>query len=285
MKKIIKLLSISFIVLLSSGCARDSMEDITIYTSVYPIEYIANILYGNYADIYSMYPSDVNPYEYKLTNKQIKNYSDSDLIIYNGLDIEKDYVVKMLNTNKKLKIIDSTAKIEYDSSMDEIWINPSNMITIAQNTRNGLKEYINSTIIEDEIDSNYEKLKLDLSTIDAALKETVQNSSNKTIIVDSDDLKVLSKYGLDIISIDENTMTDKALADAKNLLNNKKVNYIFIKKGDKETQTMKSLKDTYSVNYLEIDTLNNISLENKKNEKDYITIMNENIDKLKEELY
>lgn len=286
MKKLIKFLSILTIITILCGCTnKDTMEDISVYTSLYPIEFISKTLYGNHADIISFYPADVNPYEYKLTNKQVKDYSKSDLIIYNGLDKEKDYIVDMINKNKNLKIIDSTAKIEYTNSMDEIWINPSNMLTIAQNIRNGLKEYINSSYLEKEIDKNYEELKLKLSTIDADLKETVNNAKNNNIIVASDDLKVLSKYGLNIISVDEESMTDKNLADAKNLILNKTVEYIFVKKGYTETETLKSLKNTYNINYLEIDTLNNISTIDKNDNKDYITIMNENIDNLKEELY
>ena len=286
MKKITKIFSLFMMVLLISGCTtKDSMENITIYTSIYPIEYVTNILYGDYSKVVSMYPSDVNPYNYKLTEKQINNYSNSDLVIYNGIDKEKDYVVKMLNKNKRLKIIDATAKIEFTNSIDEIWINPSNMITIAQNTRNGLKEYINSSYLQDKIDENYEKLKLDFSTIDANLKETVENAKDVNIVVADDDLLILSKYGLEITSIDEDTMTDKELADAKSLFNKKTTSYIFVKKNYKETNTMKELKDKYDIKYLEIDTLNNISSDDKLNNKDYITIMNENIDNLKEELY
>lgn len=286
MKKLSKIFSLLLIIILLSGCnTKDSMENITIYTSIYPIEYVTNTLYGEYANVVSMYPSDVNPYEYKLTQKQINNYSNSDLVVYNGLGDETNYVVKMLNKNKRLKIIDSTAKIEFTNGLDEIWINPSNMITIAQNTRNGLKEYISSSYLQDIIEENYEKLKLDFSTIDAQLKETVENAKNVNIIVADDDLTILSKYGLNIISIDEDTMTDKELADARNLLNKDSVNHIFVKKGYKETQTMKDLKEKYNAKYLEIDTLNNLSADNKTNNKDYITIMNENIDNLKEELY
>lgn len=286
MKKIIKILMMFISIFLFTGCVnKDSMEDITIYTSIYPIEYVTNVLYGKYADISSIYPSNVDPYNYKLTLKQINNYSKADLVIYNGLDNEKDYIVKMLNNNKNLKIIDSTAKIEYTNSMDELWINPSNMITIAQNTRNGLKEYITGNYLKEEINKNYDKLKLELSTIDANLKETVENAKDVNIVVANDDLLVLSKYGLNIISIDENTLTDKELADAKSLFNNKTVSYIFVKKGYTESKTMKDLKDSYSIKYLEIDTLNNLSADDKTNNKDYITIMNENIDKLKEELY
>ena len=284
MKKIIKLFCFLFIILLC-GCTKDSMEDITIYTSIYPIEYITDSLYGKHSEIINMYPSDIDPYEYKFTNKQIKNYSDSDLIVYNGLGEETDYIAEMLNKNKKLKIIDSTAKIEYTNSVDELWINPSNMITIAQNIRNGLQEYIDSNYLQDEINENYENLKLDFSTLDANLKEMVANAKNTTIIVNDDDLNVLSKYGLNIISIDEDTITDKSLADAKNLFRNKTAKHIFVKKGYKETETMKDLKEKYNIEYIEIDTLNNISLEDKNNNKNYITIMNKNIDNLKEELY
>lgn len=286
MKRIIKIFSFLAISLLLSGCAtKDSMENINIYTSIYPIEYVTNVLYGDYANIISMYPNNVNPYEYKLTDKQINNYSNADLIVYNGLDKETDYVVKMLNNNKRLKIIDSTAKIEYENGLDEIWINPSNMITIAQNTRNGLKEYINSNYLQGEIETNYEKLKLEFSTLDANLKETVENAKDINIIVADDDLNVLSKYGLNIVSIDEDNLTDKELADAKNLLSKKTVSYIFVKKDYKETKTMKDLKDTYGIEYLKIDTLNNLSDENKDNNKDYISVMNDNIDNLKKELY
>lgn len=286
MKKIIKFLGVITSILLLSGCLnKDSMEDIDIYTSLYPIEYVTNSLYGEYANVSSMYPGDVNPYEYKLTNKQINNFSKADLIIYNGLDVEKDYIVKMLNKNKRLKIIDSTAKIEYTNEIDEIWINPSNMITIAQNVRNGLKEYINSSYLQNIIDTNYDELKLKLSTVDANLKETVENAKYKTLVVADDDLKVLSKYGLNIISLDEDSITDKAIVDTKNLLNSDEVDYIFIKKGSEETQTIKDLKDNYGAKYLEIDTLNSITEKDKNDNKDYISVMYANIDNLKEELY
>ena len=285
MKKIIKFLSFVLIITLFTGCSHDSMEDITIYTSVYPIEYITNILYGTHSKISSIYPSDIDPYTYKLTKKQIKNYSSSDLVIYNGLDKEKNYIVDMLNENGSLKIIDATAKIESTNGMDEIWINPSNMITIAQNIRNGLKEYINSTILTDEIDEKYEKLKLELSTLDASLKETAQNATYTTILVADDDFNILEKYGLNIVSIDPDTITDKELADAKELLNSGDVEYIFVKKGYKETDIMKDLKDNYKAEYLEIDTLNNLSADDKTNNKNYITIMNKNIEALKKELY
>lgn len=287
MKKFIKLFSLISIIFILTGCInKDSMEDITIYTSVYPIEYVTEKLYGEHANVVSFYPSESNPYEYKLTKKQIKDYSSSNLIVYNGLGKEKDYIVEMINNNKNLKIIDATARIEYQNSMDEIWINPSSLLTIAQNVKNGFKEYITSTYLQNEIDNNYDNLKLEISTIDAEMKEMVANADNKTIVVSSNDLTFLSKYGFNVISLDDSTVTDKIISDTKKLINSKQISYIYMKSNEEENNTIKSIKQSYpSVELLKLNTLSNITAQDKANKKDYITIMYENIDNLKKELY
>lgn len=282
---------ISFIVLLLglfllTGCSTDSMENITIYTSVYPIEYVTNELYGNYSTIYNMYPQGINPYDYKLTNKQIKDYGNSDLVIYNGLGKEKDYIVTMVNDNKKLKIIDSTNRIEYTYSEDEVWINPSNVLMIARNIKEGLKEYVISENIDKKIDDNYETLKINISNLDVELKEMAENASNKDIIVQNNELTFLSKYGLNIISLDEETITDKIYNDASNLASGDDIKYVFLLSGQEANEyTNKLIEENSDLEIVYIDPINNISTEDKNNGKDYITIMSDNIDKLKQELY
>ena len=71
----------------------------------------------------------------------------------------------MINNNKRLRIIDSTSNIEYTYGLDEIWINPSNVLMMAQNIKEGLKEYVNSTLLSDEIDKNYEDIKVKVKSL------------------------------------------------------------------------------------------------------------------------
>ena len=53
MKKIVIFLIVLFSL---TGCLkRDTMEGIDIYTTVYPLEYITNRLYGNNSNIKSIY--------------------------------------------------------------------------------------------------------------------------------------------------------------------------------------------------------------------------------------
>ena len=284
-KKIIFIILLLGIFLLS-GCTTDSMENINIYTSIYPIEYVSNELYGNYATIYNMYPQGINPYDYKLTNKQIKDYGNSDLVIYNGLGKEKDYIVTMVNNNKKLKIIDSTNRIEVKYSQDEVWINPSNILMVARNVKEGLKEYVISENLDKKIDDNYEALKINISNLDVELKEMAENASNKDIIVQDNELTFLSKYGLNITSLDDKTISDKIYNDANNLIDSGNIKYIYMFVGEEENSFTKALREAHSdIEIQYIDPINNISTEDKNAGKDYISIMNDNIDKLKQELY
>ena len=286
MKKILMTLGLVITTFILTGCKSDSMEGIDIYTSVYPIEYVAKELYGNYSTIYNMYPQGIKPYDYKFTDKQITDFADSDLVIYNGIDNEKDLVVKMLNKNKGLKIIDATNKIEYKDNMDELWINPSNILMIAQNIKDGLQEYVTSKTIDKEIETNYEKLKLSLSSIDAELKEIAENSDNKTILVSNNQFSFLSKYGFNIISLDDDTFTESFYISAVDLINNGTIEYIFmVKDEEKNNNISKLFEECPDLKEAYIDTLNNITTNDKNEGKNYLTIMNDNIDKLKKELY
>jgi zinc transport system substrate-binding protein len=287
MKKIFISVGLLITGLFLTGCSTiNNMENITIYTSSYPIEFVTKELYGEHSKIYNMYPQGIDSNEYKLTDKQISDYAASDLVIYNGLSNEQKYIVKMINKNNKLKIIDATSKIEYTTDTDEIWINPSNLLKISKNIKDGLNEYITSTIISEEINDNYEKLKVEISTIDAEMKEMVENSNEKVIVVSTDKLSFLTKYGLTVYSLDDNSVNDKVISDAKKAISGGTVKYLYTIKGMENTETVKKfLEDNSSLTVVEIDPLYNISTEDKNDGKNYISIMNENIDKFKQELY
>lgn len=291
MKKRIKMLLLFILIIISTGCdnviiGNDTMENINIYTSIYPIEYATKRIYGNYAKVNNMYPAGTNPYKYNFTDKQIENFSSSGLVIYNGLTDERNKVVDMLNKNRNLKIIDATARIEYSHDIDEIWMNPSNILTISQNIKTGLKEYITSKYLKDAIDKNYEELKLELSRLDADIKDDIENANYKEIVAASDSIKILEKYGLKVRSLDSKSINDKEYDEIKKLINNESIKYIYTSSITKESKYFKELKETYpNIEIIELNTLNNISDDDKKNNKDYLTIMNENRDKLKKELY
>lgn len=284
MKRIILILCL---MLLMTGCIKkDSLDGITIYTTVYPIEYIIGELYGEHSTIESIYPDQINIQEYQLTNKQIKDYSKASMYVFNGLSKEKEYVTDMFKHNKQLMIIDSTSTMEFSYSTEELWLDPSNFLMMTLNIKNGLTEYIENHYLKNEIQANYEKLKVRISNIDAKLKLLSENSTNSTIIVDNNLFKFLEKYGFNVISLEEGiTLTDKVLSDATTAIENKEVNYIFTTSKEKLNPTVTKLIDTYKIELLELYTLDNLTDLQRENKDDYLSLLNENIEQLKNELY
>ena len=225
------------------GCfKRDSFENIDIYTTAYPMEYITNFLYGEHSTVHSIYPNGVNISTYKLTDKQVDDYSKSSLFIFNGLSKEKDYVVPMVKKNKNLKIIDTSLTMEYEHSIEELWLNPSNFLMLTQNIRNGLKEYISNHYLKNDINDKYDELKIKISEIDAELKLMAESSDNKTIVVASDIFNFLEKYNFNVISLEENdSLTEKKIMNVQNMIYTGDIDYIFLPDNMEETNTVKMI--------------------------------------------
>lgn len=290
MKKALKysllLIITIFITFTTSGCTDDNMDNIDIYVTNYANEYITKELYGEHATVTSIYPDGIDINKYKVSKKQKEIYSKSDLFIYNGLiEKERDMAVDLLSLNPELKIIDSSDVLETDYSPEELWLNPSSLLMMAQNIRIGLEEYATSKYLIDDIDEQYEKLKITLSELDANYRITVENTTNKNIVVDNSALKYLEKFGLKVYCIDGDA-TDKTISDVEELIENKEINYIYSFKNDTLSDNAKKILEDYpDIKNQQLHRLDNISDTERSEKKDYEQIITENLELLKQELY
>ena len=283
MKKIKYLLLITLFCL--TGCFKsNSMDDISIATSIYPIEYVVNVLYGEHSTVTSIYPHDSNILDFKITKVLLKDYSSNDLFIFNGLTEEKDYVKSMKNYNKKLMIIDATSNIIYDHAIEELWLDPNNLLTIANNIKNGFEEYIDSKYLTNQIEENYKNLKIELTNLDGKFYSSVKNAKYKKIVVTNNSFKFLSKYGLEVISLDKETVTQKDFMNAKEAINDGECKYIFTKYKEKIEDKVSELISETGASTLEFYTMTNLDeLDIEKN--NYMYLMNTNLENLRIELY
>ena len=280
------------IILITPGCSitKDLMEDITIYTTIYPIKYLLDSLYGDNATINSIYPSGVDTNDYELSDKKLEEYSKTDLFVFNSLDKDRDYAVKMINKNKNLKVIDVSLGITYVDDITELWLNPYNYLMMAQNTKDGLLEYIDNPYLISNtdgtgIENKYEELKYNLSRLDADYKEDINLATYKTIVVDDDMFKFLEKYNLRVISLEDNdNLTDSTINEVKKLVNNGTIKYIYSSK-DETNDVCKNIINNYGIDLVTLNTMETIDGGITNSNENYITIMNNNLDLLNKELY
>ena len=282
-----KILFISIICLiLATGCLKkDSFDNIVVYTTAYPFRYVTEKLYGEHSEVLSIYPANTNIETYNLTDKQIEIYSKkAKLYIFNGLNKEKDYVIPMVKQNKNLKIINATLTMDYDNSENDLWLSPANLLMISQNIRNGLNEYISNYYLKEEINNNYEELKINLSNLDAKLRLISTNADNNKLVVSSDIFKFLEKYNFELYVVNKDS-DKKVIEDAKALVKNKEISYVFLLKNEEISQEMASLISNTDIKVVYLHPLANLTEDEEKNKNDYFTIMSENIELIKEEVY
>lgn len=284
--RIIKSLCILLLVgLLLTGCLKkDSMDDIDIIVTTYPIKYLVENIYGFNSKVSSIYPTDVDTDTYSLSKKQIKKYSSNDVFVYNGLTDEKTYAASLLNSNEYIKIIDVSKGITFKYNEEELWLSPSNYLMLAQNIKESLLGYTNATILKQEIEKYYDELKLNISMIDANLKVIAENSNNTTIIVGNDLFKFLEKYGFKVLSVEERENQKSDFQEAKNLITNKSNSYVFVLEKNANDENILKLKNA-GANVITIKSLKNLTSDEEKNDYDYQQYMNTFIDDLKMEVY
>ena len=285
MKRLCLLILTLFVVLFGAvGCVkRDSMDDIEIITSSYPIEYLITELYGENATIENIFPDGENIDSYKFNEKQYKNFSKKDLFIYNG-ENSSDYALEFINRNDELLLIDSTLGMEYTYGIEELWLDPSNMLMMALNIKKGLEEYISNSYLIKEIDDTYQDLKVSLSELDAEIKLSVENANSSTIVVTNNSLKFLEKYGFTVIVLDENSI-DKTYEEVKTMVRKGEIRYIYTFEEDNNFEKLDKFIINNNIEVLTLYRLDSINDNQRANDDNYISLMRDNLDLLKLEIY
>ena len=285
MKRIYLLLIVIFTMFfLTTGCVKkDNMQNINIITSSYPTEFLVDSLYGDNSKVENIFPDGETIDEYEFNEKQYKMYSSKDLFVYNGSNAS-DIALELSNRNKELLLIDSTKGMKKIYGTEELWLDPSKLLTVANNIRKGFNEYTEAKYLKNDVNKRYEDLKVDLTNLEAKYRESVKYADNKTIIVSDDIFLFLKNYGANVISLDsDNPEYEKNIASARNLVYSGQVRHIYLKEGE-NNDIINSLIEGTNVEKINIYTLSTITDE-QRNNYDYISLMTENLEKLKKELY
>ena len=214
MRKFLKVLIMGVFMLSLSGCGEDKLANNQVYTTIYPIEFLTNYLYGEERVVNSIYPRGADVDSYELTDMQKNNYSKAGLFVYNGLTEEKELAREFLNSNPDLLLIDVSYGLNYEHAIEELWLSPNNYLMLAKNIKNNLVDYTNSTVLIESIEDRYNELEETLSFMDAELRSVAteaRSEGNPTIVVSSSKLAFLENYGFDVILLDGDINEDSII--------------------------------------------------------------------------
>ena len=281
MKRILKGLLLACSVIGLTGCGID--DNANIYATSYPIEYLTEVLYGNHASITSIYPDGTNIEEYTLTEKQVEDYSNGTIFVYNGTTNETQIARNLVNENKNLKVIDAAYSLRYNYEPEELWLSPSNYLMLATNIKDNLEEQVGTKYINEEIEKNYDTLEEDLSIMDAnirAIAKDAKDHGHSTIVASTSVFKFLEDYGFTVISLEEYQLSSASLTTLQNNFKSGTYKYLLVE----NTETTNDLINQITNNGGEavvVNMMNTLTEEDRKNNETYFTIMNDFITDLR----
>lgn len=282
MKRINKILILILCLICLSGCFKeDQLANENVYTTIYPIHYLTNYLYGEEKTVTSIYPNGADVSEYELTSKQKETYSKGALFVYNGLTTEKELAREFLNDNKKILLIDVSYGLKYENNIEELWLSPNNYLMLAKNIKNNLLEYTTSKVVSEDIENKYKELEETLSYMDADLRSIASSAimdGNPLLIVSSSKLKFLENYGFEIIDLSSESLNTATLKS-----NFKSGNYkdIYLCSTDTKSDLITELETNYKANIINVNMLYTLTDSEAANNENYETIMGELIDNIR----
>ncbi|GMG98050.1 metal ABC transporter substrate-binding protein [Tepidimicrobium xylanilyticum] len=294
MKRIIMIIIVLSIFV--TGCERK--EEIAqvldgkpiVYTSFYPLYFLANEIGKAKIDLRVVIPNGVDSHHYEPSLNQLKDIEKAHLFIYNGLDFES-WTEKLIDTiidkDKTLNASEYVELIQIDGHMDpHIWLSPHNMKIIGEKIKDRLIQIDKEN--KDYYEENYSILSDRLEALDRDYKEVLNEKKRDTILVSHAAFSYMGeRYGFKQISVagisPEQEPSPKTIAEIIDLVKEDGFEYIFL-----ETlaspKTVDIIANEADLKVLILNPIEGLTEEEEAKGEDYISIMEENLKNLKKAL-
>ena len=280
------------IILILSACSQKqplqnnpTSTRIDVVTTFYPLYDVTKKISGDKADVQSLIPAGVEPHDYEPTPSDIAKLGKSKAFVVMGLEFseiegelaESANNIQVIDAPKGVPLID--AEEDNTGKDPHVWLSPNNMIIIAANIRDGLKnvDQTNSKLY----DENAKKVINELKKLDSEYKTGLSKCKKNVILTNHRAFAYLAKdYGFKQIGISgiepETEPTPKEIIKIKDEAIKNNVKYIFTEELV-DTRVAETIAKEIGAKTFVLDPIEGVKDPNE----DYFSLMRENLAKLK----
>ncbi|EAC5051507.1 adhesin [Listeria monocytogenes] len=314
MKKsyLIALAALLSTLLILTGCSDSSdtktnSDKLTVYTTVYPLQYLTEQIGGKYVDVHSIYPPGSDAHSFEPTQKDMMKIADSDLFFYIGLGMEGfvDKAEKTLAnehvtfapTAEKLDLpTDPDAAEEHDHESEEehehgdinphVWLNPVYMEQMATVVKDKLIKEMPDQ--KETFEKNYQAVEEKLKTLDQDFRTVTSEAKQKDFVTAHAAYSYWeTEYKLHQIPIAGVSTSDepsqKKLKSIVEKIEAEKIPYIMLEQNT-NSKIADVIQQETNTKTLTLHNLETLTQKDIDNQRDYLSIMNDNLKALKEGL-
>lgn len=273
----------------------DGNTDLKIYTTFYPMYFIADEIAKEKASIVQLIPSGVEPHDWEPTLKTMAELKSSDIFIYNGAGMEKwvDKITKSLQESN-VKIVEASLGIDlikgnsnHDDDYDpHTWVSPVNLMAQAKNVFDALIEVDEEN--SEYYEANYKSLINRLEKLHKDISDASKDFRIKIIVTSHEAFGYFAKeYGITQIPIrgisPEQEPSPAKLAEIVKLCRENDIKYVFVEKfvNPKFSNVIAGEIDG---DVLTLNAAHGLSEKEILQGQDYITLMYDNLRNLEKAL-
>ncbi|USK69597.1 metal ABC transporter solute-binding protein, Zn/Mn family [Peribacillus asahii] len=295
--------------------ANDDMIDI--YTTVYPLQYLAEEIGGKYVDVETVYPPGTDEHTYEPSQKDIVNMTNADLFFYIGHNLEgfvtkaqpilSDEGVKTVAIGEKVNLDDEahtdnehaheeeTHEEEEHSDDDghdhggvdpHLWLNPLYTAQMAEAIKTELTKQMPEQA--DYFEAQYKQLDEQLHELDTQLADTIKNGKTNEIIVSHAAYGYWEeRYGLKQISVTGlTTSTEPSQKELETIVKTAQehnLKYVVFEQNISSKLT-EIIQKEIGAEALQLHNLAILTDDDLQANADYMSLMNKNIKTLQKAL-
>lgn len=285
---------------LSNNDTTEVKEELVLYTSIYPMQYVVEQIANDNATVKSIYPPGVDAHTYEPTSKEITDLANGDAFFYIGAGMEgfSDSARDALASQKILFIAveDENESLfiegnhEHDDHEDEdhhdhgdldphIWLDPLRMIEIGEIVKDTLIELNPNK--EEVFTKNFASLKEKMLKLNEDFKDTLQSKEDKKIIVTHAAYGYWEEmYGIEQIPINGLSSTDepsqKDLVNIAEIAKEYNLQYVIFEQNS-TNRLATIIQEHIGAEKLELHNLEVLVDEDIKNNDDYLSLMYNNL--------
>ncbi len=269
---------------LFSACesSKTTSDKLQVYTSFYAMYDFAKQIGGDKVDIYLLCPPGQEPHDFEPTAKDIAMLSEADVFIYNGMGMEHwtDSVTATLSSDVvTVKASDNVKLTKISAGDPHVWLNPDNAYIQLEAITDAFKA-------KDKSNSEYydERLSECKSKLDKLKQDYLDAGFNGNKIVVS---HYAYSHLCDVINIlpyavngtdNSQDPTPQRMAEIEDYIKRNNIKYIFTEPMG-TSDIMKTIAKDTNCEILTLDPF-----EGNSENKDYFTVMYENLEVLKKAL-
>lgn len=285
MKKIFLL--IMLLALLTSGCADKGKEQdkLQVTTSFYPMAEFARAVGGDKAQVTTLVPDGAEPHDWEPSPRDLTKIGRSQLFVYNGLvEPWAEQAMQAVAERKVLSVQAGSGLYDNGSKQDpHVWISPKKAMIEVQRITEAFCEAdaANAAYYQ----ANCRQYLEQLQQLDKQMQEIAASAQKKVFITSHAAFGHLAAdYGLRRLAVSGlSPQAEPTPADLQRLagiVKQEQVGYIFFETLSDPRIAQVLAKETGAETAV-LDPLEGLSEEGRKENLDYIKIMQRNIDNLK----